>query len=71
VGGSDAGLERLAAPYPKARALEAFGRANALVPISWVADARLVSPRMQGWSEDELGAVDYARVRLRGPSRSR
>jgi hypothetical protein len=71
VGGGDSTFERIAAPYPKPRALTAFGRANALVPIAWVADARLVSPRLQGWSEDALGAVDYARVRLRGPSRSR
>jgi hypothetical protein len=71
VGGGGSSFERLAAPYPKARALTAFGRANALVPIAWVADARLVSPRLQGWQEDELGSVDYTRVRLRGPSRSR
>jgi hypothetical protein len=71
VGGGDSSFERLAAPYPKARGLAAFGRANALVPIAWVADARLVSPRLQGWQEDELGSVDYTRVRLRGPSRSR
>lgn len=71
VGGHDAQLERLAAPYPKASALTAFGRANALVPIGWVADARLVSPRLQGWSEDELGNVDYAAVRPRASSRSR
>ena len=71
VGGHDAELTRLAAPYPKAGALTAFGRANALVPIAWVADARLVSPRLQGWSEDQLGNVDYARVRFRASSPSR
>jgi len=70
-GGDDAGLERLAAPYPKERALTALARGKHLVPIAWVADARLVSPRLLGWHEDELGNVDYAGVRLRGPSRSR
>jgi hypothetical protein len=33
------------------------------VPIAWVTDARLVSRRLGGWSEDLLGAVDYSRVR--------
>lgn len=70
-GGSDAALERLAAPYPRERSLVALGRGKRVVPIAWVADARLVSPRLEGWSEDELGNVDYARVRFRGPSRSR
>jgi hypothetical protein len=36
-----------------------------VVPLAWVADARLVSPRLRGWSEDELGVPDYARVRVR------
>jgi hypothetical protein len=70
-GGSNAALERLAAPYPKERALTDLARGKHVVPIAWVADARLVSPRLEGWSEDELGNVDYARVRLRAPSRSR
>jgi hypothetical protein len=68
VGGDDAQLVRFAAAYPKPTALTAYGRANALVPIAWAADARLVSPRLRGWREDELGMVDYAAVRLRGPS---
>lgn len=67
-GGSDARLERLAAPYPKPRALTDLARGQAVVPIAWVADARLVSPRLRGWREDELGSVDYAVVRLRGRS---
>ncbi len=33
------------------------------VPIAWFTDARLVSRRLGGWSEDLLGAVDYTRVR--------
>jgi hypothetical protein len=70
-GGRDAALERLSAPYPQERALIDLARGKHVVPIAWVADARLVSPRLQGWSEDDLGNVDYARVRLRGPSRSR
>jgi hypothetical protein len=38
------------------------------VPIAWVVDARLVSPRLEGWREDALGNVDYAAVRSRGSS---
>ena len=64
-------FKRLLAPYPRPEALTRLGGSGLVVPIAWVADARLVSPRLQGWSEDELGNVDYARVRLRGPSRSR
>jgi hypothetical protein len=66
VGGGrpDARLERLAAPYPKQRALERLG-GHEVVPIAWVADARLVSPRLRGWREDELGNVDYALVSVR------
>jgi len=71
VGGKDAELVRLAAAYPKLAALTLYGPANALVPIAWVADARLVSPRLRGWHEDELGSVDYAGVTFRGPSRRR
>jgi hypothetical protein len=38
------------------------------IPISWVVDARLVSPRLDGWREDLLGNVDYAAVRSRASS---
>jgi hypothetical protein len=41
------------------------------VPIAWVTDARLVSPRLRGWSEDALGDVDYAVVRSLASSRRR
>jgi hypothetical protein len=45
-------------------------RASArFVPISWVIDSRLVSPRLQGWREDALGDVDYAVVRSPASSR--
>jgi hypothetical protein len=71
IGGNDAELVRLAAAYPKLSALTLYGPANALVPIAWVADARLVSPRLRGWREDELGSVDYGAVTLRGSSRRR
>jgi hypothetical protein len=40
-----------------------------VVPISWVVDARLVSPRLDGWREDVLGNVDYGTVRSRASSR--
>ena len=39
------------------------------IPIAWVVDARLVSPRLTGWREDVLGNVDYAAVRSRASSR--
>jgi hypothetical protein len=64
-GGADARLERLLAPYPRPRALIALARGKPVVPIAWVADARLVSPRLRGWHEDELGSVDYTGMRLR------
>jgi hypothetical protein len=48
-----------------ARADEALFVRAAVVPVAWAVDARLVSPRIRGWSEDRLGDVDYARVRLR------
>jgi hypothetical protein len=47
-------------------ALRALGR---VVPIAWVVDARLVSPRLEGWREDVLGSVDYAEIRSRASSR--
>ena len=40
-----------------------------IVPVAWVVDARLVSPRLDGWREDALGNVDYAAVRSRASSR--
>jgi len=39
------------------------------VPVAWVVDARLVSPRLRGWSEDALGDVDYESVRSLASSR--
>jgi hypothetical protein len=39
------------------------------VPVAWVVDARLVSPRLRDWSEDALGDVDYAVVRSLASSR--
>ena len=59
---ADARFERLAAPYPKADALPAQARGKLVVPMAWAVDARLVSPRLRGWAEDELGVVDYSRV---------
>jgi hypothetical protein len=45
-------------------------RASAqFVPVAWVVDARLVSPRLRGWTEDALGDVDYAAVRSLASSR--
>ena len=70
-GRPDASFERVLAAYPRREAVRAAIRNRQVIPIAWAVDARLVSPRVRGWSEDELGAVDYARVRLRGPSQSR
>jgi hypothetical protein len=37
-----------------------------IVPIAWVASGKLVSRRLVGWGEDELGTTDYSRVHIRG-----
>ena len=50
--------------------LDTHLRASAhLVPVAWVVDARLVSPRLRGWREDTLGDVDYSAVRSLASSR--
>jgi hypothetical protein len=47
-------------------AVDARNAASAsIVPICWVADARLVSPSLVGWREDVLGNVDYTQVSRR------
>ena len=65
--GSRALLLRALGAGDQAPALARFDadlRASArFVPVAWVVDARLVSPRLQGWREDALGDVDYAAVR--------
>ena len=62
---------RVQAEYPQPGAIEqelgiedaaAYERAL-VVPLAWVADARLVSPRLRGWAEDELGVPDYTKIR--------
>ena len=35
-----------------------------VIALGWVAEARLISPRVRGWRMDELGSVDYSRVSL-------
>ena len=65
-GKPDARFERLLAAYPRPGALRAAARGETVIPISWVVDARLVSRRLRGWREDELGAVDYARLKPPG-----
>jgi hypothetical protein len=73
--GSRALLLRALAATVQQSALARFDddlRASArFVPVSWVVDSRLVSPRLQGWSEDALGDVDYAAVRSLASSRRR
>lgn len=46
---------------------ELAARPDDVVPLGWVAEARLVSPRVHGWRMDELGVVDYSRVSLEAP----
>jgi hypothetical protein len=58
-------FERLFASYPRAGALPAAAGGRLVVPVAWAVDARLVSPRLRGWREDELGSVDYSRVSAR------
>jgi hypothetical protein len=44
--------------------IDGFLQAKAtVIPICWVDDARLVSPRLRGWREDVLGDVDYSAIR--------
>jgi hypothetical protein len=40
------------------------GRPDDVVPLGWVAEARLVSPRVHGWRMDAAGVVDYSRLSL-------
>ena len=63
----------LPVPFAAADQTSAFARIDELVrqsarvvPINWVSDARWVSLRLRGWSEDVLGDVDYENVTLRG-----
>ena len=63
-GKPDARFERVLAPYPREEALHNAVH-GAVIPIAWAVDARLVSPRLRGWREDPLGAVDYTHVRTR------
>jgi hypothetical protein len=44
-------------------AVDAHNAADAsIIPVCWVADARLVAPSLTGWREDVLGNVDYTNV---------
>lgn len=68
-------LERVLAATEQTAGLRQFDdrlrRSAAVIPIAWVVDARLVSPRLQGWREDLLGNVDYMSVKARAVSRGR
>ena len=70
-GRPDATFERVLAAYPRTAALRQAVGSRKIIPISWVVDARLVSRRLGGWREDDLGAVDYTRLRSLASSRSR
>jgi hypothetical protein len=59
-------LQALAATHQQdqlKRVDEALWKSARAVPIAWVVDSRLVSPRLRGWREDALGSVDYSGVR--------
>jgi hypothetical protein len=43
----------------------ALRRRAEIVPISWIAGAKLVSRRLAGWRQDDLGTTDYSVVRIR------
>jgi hypothetical protein len=63
------GGSALAADDPRRafeRVDEDVRRSARVIPICWVGDARWVSPRLRGWSEDVLGDVDYTRVAVTG-----
>jgi len=68
-GRPDATFERVLAAYPKTAALREAVGSRKFIPISWAVDARLVSPRLKGWREDDLGAVDYTAVRVANSTR--
>jgi hypothetical protein len=62
----------VAAPRGKVNQRHAFAAVDArnaarasIIPICWVADARLVSPSLVGWHADVLGNVDYTQVSRR------
>jgi hypothetical protein len=60
---ADLGADDQRAAYDR---LDASLRASAsVIPVCWAADARLVSPRLTGWTEDVMGDVDYTHVILR------
>jgi hypothetical protein len=44
--------------------------ARLTIPIALAVDARLVSPRVQGWRESDRGVVDYRSLKLRDRRRS-
>jgi hypothetical protein len=69
--GSRASLAAALAATEQRRPLERLDEelrsSERVVPIAWVRDARLVSPRLDGWREDVLGDVDYGTVGVRAP----
>ena len=71
--GSRRELERALAATDQTAVLKQFDDrlrgSAAVIPIAWVVDTRLVSPRLQGWREDLLGSVDYTSVRSQAASR--
>jgi len=73
VGSRSSLLSALAATEqnaPLARFDDDLQSSARFVPVAWVVDSRLVSPRLRGWREDALGNVDYSVVRSLASSRS-
>ena len=59
-------LGRSAQGRPPAQLDRALRASALVVPIAWDSGAKLVSRRLRGWSQDELGRTDYSRVGIRG-----
>ena len=55
---------------PLERLEEELRSSERVVPIAWVRDARLISPRLDGWRENVLGNVDYGSVSVRASGKS-
>lgn len=52
-------------PRPALELLDAQLRERAaVVPLAWAVGARLVSPRLRGWSQNALGLADYLKVQV-------
>jgi len=63
--GAYVGKGRPDATFERAFPTGSLQPARLTIPIAWAVDARLVSPRLRDWRQNDRGVVDYSRVRLR------